>query len=176
MVRRADGTALFTLGHRFTTVNEANLLLAGLSGPTGPFAGLKLDRSRAPWATTLRLQGPGDFGAGLASFGDAALATTTGGGPFGIVDAEVLRQAGATKLDDVFTLQVDGKMIGRSASWTLTPGRTTPIRLTAQRLSWATIASAAVALLALVVFLVLRRSGDPVEAAVVEPAASGDSP
>jgi hypothetical protein len=158
LVRRADGTALFTLGHRFTTVQEANTLLAQLSGPDGPFAGLRLRRTRSPWSTSVTLEGAGDFSAGLGSFGDAAMATTTGGGPFGIVDAEVLRQAGATKLGDVFDLRLEGNVIGRSSSWTLTPGRPTPVRLAAQSLSWATIAGTGGAVAALVAFVALRRS------------------
>ncbi len=158
LVSRADGTALFTLGHRFTTVSEANALLAQLSGPSGPFAGLRLRRSRSPFSTTMSLRGSGDFGPGLASFGDATLGTTTGGGPFGIVDAEVLRQAGATKLDDVFALRLDGQLIGRSSSWTLTPGRATPIRLAAQRWSWAAIGAVLGALVALVAYVLMRRT------------------
>ena len=161
LVGRADGTALVALGHRFTTVDEANTLLKQLSGPDGPFARLRLGRSRSPWATTISLTGPGDFRNGLAAFGDAKLGSTTGGGPFGISEAEVLRQAGASKLSDVLTVRLDGQLLDRTSTWTFVPGAATPIALSSRRISWAAIAAAASAVLALAAFVLLgRRSGE----------------
>lgn len=157
LVGRVDGTGVFALDHRFTTVGEANALLAQLSGPDGPFARLRLGRSRSPWATTITLIGPGDFRRGLASFGDAKLGETTGGGAFGITEAEVLRQARASKLSDVLSVRLDGQLLDRVSTWTFTPGATTPVALHARRISWAAIAAATAALLALVAFVLLRR-------------------
>ncbi len=172
LVGRADGTALFSLGHRFTTVAEANSLLTQLSGPEGPFAKLRLDRSRSPWATTISLTGPGDFRSGLAAFGDPQLAATTGGGPLGITEAEVLRQAGASKLSEVLSVRLDGQLVDRHSTWTFTPGTTTAVALSVKRISWAAIAAAATAFVALVIFVVLRRrsgpAGDGADALAVE--------
>ncbi len=165
IVRNADGSARFALSHRFTGVAQANELLDQLSGPSGPFAGLRLTRDRLPWSTTVSLAGPGDFRSGLASFGDEQLAAVTGNGAFGLRDAEVLRQAGGGSLDEVFSLRIDARLLDTERSWKLPAGTASPVRLSASTTSWATIAGTAAALAALVAFVALQlrssRAGDP---------------
>lgn len=164
IVRNADGSARFSLLHRFTSVAEANALLGQLSGPNGPLADLRISRSRSPWSTTVSLTGPGDFRGGLSSFGDERLAAVTGSGAFGVSEAEVLRQAGGESLGAVFGLRVDARLLSAERSWALPPGATTPVSLSGSRTSWATIAGAVAAAFALLAFVVLQlradRSGD----------------
>lgn len=149
-VRNADGSARFALHHRFTTVRQANELLAQLSGPKGPLAGLRLQRTRSPVSTQVRLSGPGDFRDGLVAFGDEKLGVVTGNGSFGLSDAEVLRQANGESLDDVFGLRIDADLIGSKRSWKLPVGTSSPILFRASSTSWATLAGGGGALGALV--------------------------
>ncbi len=156
LVRNADGSARFSLFHRFTSVTQANALLRQLSGPSGPLADLRITRHRSPWSTTVSLSGPGDFRSGLSSFGDEQLASVTGNGAFGVSEAEVVRQAGGESLDSVFALRVDARLLTAERSWALPSGVATPVVLSASRTSWATIAGTAAAALALVAFLALQ--------------------
>ncbi len=166
LVRNADRSAQFALSHRFSTVREANALLDQLSGPSGPLADLELQRTRSPFSTTLRLSGPGDFRAGLASFGDAQIATVTGNGPLGLGDAELIRQAGAASIDEVFALRVDAQLIDSTRTWKLPVGKATPFAMQASSTSWGTIGGGVGALGAAVTLLVLRvRSKRSVSAA-----------
>ena len=156
IVRNADGSARFSLFHRFTSVTEANALLRQLSGPNGPLADLQVTRKRSPWSTTISISGPGDFRSGLTSFGDKQLASLTGNGAFGVSEAEVVRQAGRESLDSVFALHVDARLLTAERSWQLPIGLTTPFSLSTSRTSWATIAGTAAAVLALMVFVALQ--------------------
>lgn len=156
IARNADGSARFSLFHRFTSVTEANALLRQLSGPSGPLADLQVTRSRSPWSTTISISGPGDFRSGLTSFGDEQLASLTGNGAFGVSEAEVVRQAGRESLDSVFALRIDARLLTAEQSWKLPIGAATPFSLSASRTSWATIAGIAAAALALMVFVALQ--------------------
>ena len=162
LVRKADGSARFSLFHRFTSVEEANTLLGQISGPSGPLADLRITRKRSPWSTSVLLSGTGDFRNGFASFGDEGLASVTGNGAFGISEAEVVRQAGADSLDSVFALRVDARLLAAERSWKLRSGVATPVFLSASRTSWATVAGTAAAVVALIVLVALHfRSNRP---------------
>ena len=156
IVRQSDGSARFSLFHRFSSVEEANALLRQLSGPNGPLAGLRITRSRSPWSTTISISGPGDFRSGLSSFGDEQLSSVTGNGPFGVSEAEVVRQASGDSLDSLFALRVDARLPTAERSWKLASGAATPVALSVSKTSWATIAGTAAAALALVVFVALQ--------------------
>lgn len=154
--RRADGSATFSVHHRFTTVREGNELLAQLSTPDGPFGQLTLRRQRSPLNTTITLQGPGDFRQGLASFGDAKLAQLTGSGAFGVTDAEVLRQADAASIDDVLRVTVVSELVGSRASWQLPVGKATPMSASGRQRHWATIGGFGAAIVTLALYVGLR--------------------
>ncbi len=156
VVRTADGSARFSLFHRFRSVEEANKLLRQVSGPRGPLSDLRITRKRSAWSTAVSLSGKGDFRSGLASFGDERLAAVTGSGAFGVSDAEVVRQAGGDSLDSVFALRVDARLLALERSWKLPSGVSTPVLLSASRTSWATLAGTAAAALALVVLVALH--------------------
>jgi hypothetical protein len=159
---RADGTSSFNLSHPFSSVAEANSLLASLSGTDGPLADLRLKRNRSFVGTTITLVGPGNFTKGLAGFGDARIATVTNSGPFGLTDKEVLRQSGATSLDKVIAINVVSNLNGNRSTAALPVGKATPIAMSGRSWAWATIASFSAGILGIVAFLSLRsrRSDD----------------
>ena len=65
--------------HDFADADEANLLLAQLSGPKGPYKDLVVTRTSGLLSTTTKLEGTVDLSAGVAMFGDDALAQALGG-------------------------------------------------------------------------------------------------
>lgn len=157
--RRTNGST-FSLRHRFTTVDEANGLLAQLSATDGPFGQLTLTRTRSLISTTVTLRGPGDFRRGLDAFGDAKIAALTGSGAFGLSETEVLRQTNAAHINDVLAIKVASDLVGTRAAWTLPAGKATPIRASGQQTQWATIGGAAAALATLVLLVALRNRKD----------------
>ncbi len=159
--RRDNGSAQLVLSHRFTTVAEANDVLAQLSSADGPFGQLQLARTRTPIATTITLRGPGDFSKGLASFGDAQIAVLTGRGALGVSDAEIARQADVATSSDVLKVKLIANLVGSKASWDLPVGKATPIKAAGQQTSWATIGGFIAALGALGVFVALGRGRRP---------------
>lgn len=72
------GSVLVYLEHDFTDVDEANEILATLSGPDGPYKGVRVERSSSSSRTTLRVTGNVDLSKGLDTFGDAALTRALG--------------------------------------------------------------------------------------------------
>jgi hypothetical protein len=172
--RRGDGSAQLVLSHRFTTVAEANDVLAQLSSADGPFGQLQLIRNRSPIATTITLRGPGDFSKGLASFGDAQIAAVTGGGALGVSDAEIARQSDVATTAAVLNVKLVADLVGTQASWELPVGKATPIEASGQQRSWATIGGFLAALGALAVFVALGRGRrQPNVAAVSDAAVAG---
>jgi hypothetical protein len=65
--------------HDFANADEANLLLAQLSGPKGPYQDLVVTRTSGLLSTTTKLEGTVDLSAGVSMFGDDALAQALGG-------------------------------------------------------------------------------------------------
>ena len=154
---RANGSATFSVYHRFTTVAEANKLLAQLSRRDGPFGQLTLRRQRSPLATTITLRGPGDFRQGLAAFGDAKLAQLTGSGAFGVTDAEVLRQTGAASIDGVLRITVVTDLVGSRASQKLSVGKATPLSASGRQRHWVAAGGFGAAIVTLALYVGLRR-------------------
>lgn len=63
----------------FDNVDQANAIVAGISGPEGPLRGVRFGRSSSFASTTLTARGHVDLSAGLDTFGDAALTKALGG-------------------------------------------------------------------------------------------------
>ncbi len=77
---QAKPGAVAVVAHRaFRNVNEANAILASLSGPNGPYRGVRLTRTTSFASTTLGARGRVDFSGGLDALGDAALVKALGG-------------------------------------------------------------------------------------------------
>lgn len=80
--------------HDFTTPEQANELFAQLSAPEGPFRDFEVIRTTGPLSDSVRFTGLLDTSAGLAVFGDKALADALGGDASGGLIARVEREEG----------------------------------------------------------------------------------
>jgi hypothetical protein len=69
--------------HDFGDADEANVLLAQLSGPNGPFKDLYVTRRAGLLSTTTEVTGTLDLSGGVGIFGDADLTQALGGDPSG---------------------------------------------------------------------------------------------
>ena len=73
------GAVQVHLEHSFSNVDEANQILASLSGPDGPFRKVKLTKGGSLFKTHLGFTGTVDLSRGLDTFGDADLSQALGG-------------------------------------------------------------------------------------------------
>jgi hypothetical protein len=80
--------------HDFADADEANLLLAQLSGPQGPYKDMVVTRTSGPLSTTTEVAGTMDLSAGVAMFGDDQLAQTLGGDGSGGLVARIEAEEG----------------------------------------------------------------------------------
>jgi hypothetical protein len=69
--------------HHFDDADEANLLLAQLSGPDGPYKDLYVTRRAGLLSTTTEVTGTLDVSGGVGIFGDPQLTQSLGGDPSG---------------------------------------------------------------------------------------------
>jgi hypothetical protein len=129
-----DGGLRIVADHAFETPNQANQLLASLTGQNGAFSKLKLTRSSAYITSTLKLNGSVDLSKGLSGFGDEKLRALTGStSNLGIDDVDIEQQAKG-KLNDSFALQFEGNLGSEKKIWALPLGANTNVSLSAQ--SW----------------------------------------
>lgn len=74
-----DGEVAVLAQRPFRSVDEANKILASLSGPNGPYRDVRLTRSTSFGSTSFTARGTVDFSKGLDGLGDDALTTALGG-------------------------------------------------------------------------------------------------
>lgn len=96
-VATETGGMRLVVAHPFATVQEADVLLASLSDPTGPLRDLRLDRAVDGRTTTVRLTGALTLGADLSTFADADALAALGAAPY----AAELAASGASTSDVV---------------------------------------------------------------------------
>ncbi|HEY8525790.1 MAG TPA: hypothetical protein VIL48_12535 [Acidimicrobiales bacterium] len=89
----------------FGTPEEANAILAEVTGPSGPLRDLRLARSSGFASTELSFTGTADLSGGLEAFGDAGLAQALDGEPLGEDAAQIEQELGAP-LAEAFRLDV----------------------------------------------------------------------
>ena len=89
-----DGTTWVRAHHDFADADEANQVLAELSGPDGPYEGLVITRTAGVLSTTTELKGTMDLSAGVAMFGDPQLTQTLGGDGSGGLVARIESEEG----------------------------------------------------------------------------------
>lgn len=107
--------------HDFTTPEQANDLMAQLSGPDGPYRDLEVIRTTGPLSDSVRFSGVMDTTAGLAVFGDKALSDALGGDASGGLLARIEKEEGRPPADMVdLEMQVD--VGGRSRTWSASFG------------------------------------------------------
>lgn len=107
--------------HEFTTPEQANELMAQLSGPDGPYRDLEVIRTTGPLSDSVRFSGVLDTNAGLAMFGDAALSEALGGDASGGLLARIEKEEGrpAAEMVDIDLTVTTG---GVSRTWTASFG------------------------------------------------------
>lgn len=85
----------------FGTPEEANAILAEVTGPEGPLRDLRLERSTGFAATELTFTGTADLSGGLEAFGDAGLVEALDGEPLGEDVAQIEERIGGPVADAV---------------------------------------------------------------------------
>ncbi len=154
-----DGTTWVRAHRAFGTPEEAELVLAELTGPDGPLRDMRLARSSSFGRDRFELSGTVDLRAGLEAFGDEALAGVLEGEPLG-EDAAAIEQRLGRPLADVFTFELTAALPGGTTTWTPRLGEG-PVEVRAGTTvhDWPVLALAGLALasfLALVAVLVVR--------------------
>lgn len=109
----AEGRLQVRLWHDFDTPEEANVLLGQLSGPDGPFRGLRVGRDRNGGRSTWTLDGTLELANGLSSLADAGLIQLAQAAPF----QQDLAESGLA-LDQVFLVTFRVTMPGTIDSTT----------------------------------------------------------
>lgn len=153
-----DGLAL-TVSRPFGTPEEADAILAELTGPDGALRDLHVTRSASFGRTELGFSGTADLSGGLEAFGDEGLAAALDGEPLG-QDAAAIEAAIGTPLAEAVTLEVVADLDGDATTWAPRLGDP-PLAMVAESTSTdATVllltGVAVVAAVALVVLLLVR--------------------
>jgi hypothetical protein len=154
-----DGTTWLRVSRPFGTTEEADQILAGLTGTEGGLRDLRVARTESFGRTELAFTGSADLSQGLEAFGDADLAAALDGEPLG-EDAAAIEARLGQPLADMFTLELTASLAGEDATWTPRLGDA-PVDMVADVTVYDTpvLALAAVAvvcLTALVVLLIVR--------------------
>ncbi len=111
-----DGTTSVRIVRRFGTPDEANQILAQLTGPHGALRDLRVSRRDPFGRTQFGFSGVADLSRGLESFSDAGLAKALGGKPLGDDPAAIEKRTGQ-KLADSFRLDITAKLPGDTRTW-----------------------------------------------------------
>lgn len=107
--------------HDFTTPEQANALMAQLSGPDGPYRDLEVIRTSGPLSDSVRFSGVMDTSAGLAMFGDKALSDALGGDASGGLLSRIEKEEGRPPAEMVeLDMRVD--VGGTTRTWTASLG------------------------------------------------------
>lgn len=155
----AGGGAELRASRRFATPAGASAALRELSGPSGPFSGLRLEQKRSVLRSTTTLSGRVDLTAGLAAFSDPVLQERLGGLPLGVEPAALEAELGRP-LADVVRFAVTARLPGRTATVEPRLGETVNVSVPARQVQLRRALAAGLsvsAAAALLVVLVVRR-------------------
>ena len=111
-----DGGASLTISRPFGTPEEADLILAELTGAEGALRDLDVSRSTSFGRTELGFTGTADLSGGLEAFGDEGLAAALDGEPLG-QDAAAIEAAAGVPLAEAVTVEITADLDGQSESW-----------------------------------------------------------
>ena len=111
-----DGGASLTISRPFGTPEEADLILAKLTGPEGALRDLDVSRSTSFGRTELAFTGTADLSGGLEAFGDEGLAAALDGEPLG-QDVAAIEAAAGVPLAEAVTVEITADLDGQSESW-----------------------------------------------------------
>ena len=151
----ADGQLTLRVARPFGTTEEADLILAGLTGPDGPLRDLHVTRSESFGRTTYGFTGTADLSGGLEAFGDAGLAEALDGEPLG-EDATAIEARVGRPLADAFAFEVTAVLPEGGDTWTPRLGDG-PVAMETESTAydWPVLALAAVAAVSLVALVVV---------------------
>ena len=111
-----DGGARLRVTRAFGTPDEADRILAELTGPAGPLRDLHVSRSASFGRTELGFSGTADLSGGLEAFGDEGLATALDGEPLG-ADAAAIEASTGVPLAEAVTVEITADLAGESTTW-----------------------------------------------------------
>jgi hypothetical protein len=155
-----DGITWFTVTKRFGTPDEANQVLAELTGENGLLRDLQVDREAAFGRDRYTFSGTADLSGGLEAFGDEGLAAALDGEPLG-EDVAVMEERFGRPVDEMLNLDVEVLLPGGDeTSWSPALGGE-PMNMSTETTlyHWPVLALVAVALacaVGLLVVLALR--------------------
>ncbi len=146
----ADGTTWLRVTHPFGTPEEADQILAGLTGPAGALRDLHLSRAEPFGRTQLGFAGTADLSGGIEAFGDEGLAAALDGEPLG-EDAAAIEARLGQPLAEMLTFEVTSRLAGDETTWSPRLGDA-PVDMRAEttRYDWPVLALALVSALSLV--------------------------
>lgn len=158
--RRQDGSTWLTLTRPFGTPEEADRILAQLTGPDGALHNLHVSRRDPFGRTQFGFSGVADLSRGLESFGDQGLAAALDGKALGEDPAAIEKRTGQ-KLADSFRLVIRAKLPRDTKTWSPRLGDP-PLRLEADGTvyHWPSLALALLAALCVIglVLVLVRRA------------------
>ena len=158
--KEKDGLTWVRAGKRFATPEDAGRVAAELSGPSGPFRDIRLQRSRSFFKTKTMLTGVVDLSNGLAGLSDPDLQAKLGETDVGL-DVDALRRRFGPSADEAVRVRFDARLPGRSQSWEPKLGEQVRIDVRAEAWNLVPVLGAAAALVfaaaALAVTVVGRR-------------------
>ena len=164
-----DGLTWVRASRSFSGADEANAVLAQLSGPDGPLRDLRLSHSRSVLRTTTRLTGVVDLAGGLAAFADADLVARVG--ETLPLDVERLRDELGPDADEELQVAFEarlpgsvrsgGEQVGDRVVWRPTLGQQLLIEASSEAVALVPLVPVVAGMLLLIVlgasFLVWRR-------------------
>jgi hypothetical protein len=156
---RDDGTTWIRVTHPFGTPDEADQVMAQITGDSGPLQQMHLTRDHPFGRVRYQFRGTADLSGGLEAFGDEGLATLLEGEPLGEDEAAIEARIGRP-LSEAFRFTVTARLPGAEMSWSPKLGDP-PLDMAADStvFRWPELALAVVAalsLIALVLVLVMR--------------------
>ncbi|HET6951695.1 MAG TPA: hypothetical protein VFI47_15035 [Acidimicrobiales bacterium] len=154
-----DGVTWVRATKPFGTPEEAEAVLAEVSGPDGPLHDLRVSRRESFGRTELTFSGTADLRGGLEAFGDAGLAAALDGEPLG-EDAAAIEARIGQPLADAVPVEVTARLPGDDTTWTPRLGEG-PVAMASEatlyhRPTLALLGLAGACVLALLVVLVVR--------------------
>jgi hypothetical protein len=143
--KEKDGLTWVRAAKRFASPDEAGRVAAELSGPTGPFRDIRLQRSRTFVKTETTLTGLVDLTNGLAGLSDPDLQAKLGDADLGL-DLAGLRARFGAGADDAVRVRFEARLPGHSQTWAPKLGEQVRIDARAETWNLVPVAGAAAAL------------------------------
>jgi len=128
----------------FASLDGLGDVVAEVSGTDGPLSDLVVERDRAAFGETWRVDGEADLREGLEAFGDAGLRERLGGSSLGMSEEELERAAGRP-LPEAVRFRVTADLPGGSRSWEPVLGERTALATESRTWEAARLALLAVA-------------------------------